>query len=60
MDEEKDRDYDDYLEDRLTQFCDMSDEDKRQFFDEHPRIAQFSDILANFCDMSGEQRDIAN
>ena len=59
MDEEKDRDYDDYLEDRLTHFCDMSDEDKRQFFDDHPRIAQFSDILTNFCDMSGEQRDIA-
>jgi len=45
------------LDDRLANFCDMSDEDKRQFFADHPRLAQFSERLANYCDLSDYSRD---
>ena len=45
------------IEDRLANFCDSSDEDKRQFFEDHPRLAQFSDRLANYCDLSDYARD---
>ena len=40
------------LDDRLTHFCDMSNEETRQFFENHPRLAEFSDRLANICGMS--------
>ncbi|MEX0862027.1 ABC transporter substrate-binding protein [Nitrosopumilus sp.] len=60
--DDKDRDYvrDDKpynLDDRLAHFCDMSDEDKRQFFADHPRLAQFSERLANYCGLSDYSRD---
>lgn len=45
------------LDDRLAHFCDMSDVDKRQFFADHPRLAQFSERLANYCDLSDYSRD---
>jgi hypothetical protein len=45
------------LEDRLAHFCDMSDTDKRQFFADHPRLAQFSERLANYCGLSDYSRD---
>ena len=40
------------LDERLAHFCDMSDQETRQFFENHPRLAQFSDRLANICGMS--------
>lgn len=45
------------LDERLTHFCDMSDEDKRQFFEDHPRLTPFTDRLLNFCDLSDYSRD---
>ena len=45
------------VKDRLANFCDLSDEDKRQFFEDHPKFAQFSDRLANYCDLSDYARD---
>lgn len=66
-DEEDDESYEDgvdardgkyyNLDDRLAHFCDMSDEDKRKFFEHHPRLAQFSERLANYCDLSDYSRD---
>jgi hypothetical protein len=44
------------LEDRLKYFCDMTDEEKRQLFADHPRLEQFSDRLANYCDLSEDER----
>ena len=57
-DETDDRD-DDYIEDRLEDFCEMTDEEKRQFFADHPRLAQFSDRLANYCDLSEDEQERA-
>ena len=45
------------LDDRLEYFCEMTDEEKRQFFEDHPRLEQFSDRLANYCDLSDYSRD---
>ena len=45
------------LDDRLGYFCDMSDEEQRQFFEDHPRLAQFTDRLLNYCDLSDGERD---
>ena len=54
------RDHDKYdLDDMLERFCDMTDEDKRQFFDNYPRLEQFSDRIQNFCEMSEDERDDA-
>ena len=47
------------LDDRLEYFCDMTDEEKRQFFEDHPRLEQFSDRLANYCDLSEDEREDA-
>ena len=47
------------LDDRLEYFCEMTDEEKRQFFEDHPRLEQFSDRLANYCDLSGDEREDA-
>ncbi|MFB5612218.1 MAG: ABC transporter substrate-binding protein [Nitrosarchaeum sp.] len=47
------------LEDRLENFCNMTNEEKRQFFADHPRIAQFKDRLANFCELSEDEREVA-
>ncbi|MFQ5476043.1 MAG: ABC transporter substrate-binding protein [Nitrosopumilus sp.] len=63
-DDEYERDYikDDKhrdLDDRLEYFCDMTDEEKRQFFEDHPRFEQFSDRLANFCELSEDEREDA-
>jgi len=45
------------LDERLGYFCDMTNDEKRQFFADHPRLEQFSDRLANYCDLSGDERD---
>jgi len=50
-----DRHYD--LDERLGYFCDMTNDEKRQFFADHPRLEQFRDRLANYCDLSGDERD---
>ena len=62
-DDDRDRDdmddkHDD-LEDRLEDFCEMSDEEKNAFFEDHPRMAQFKDRLTNYCDLSEDERDDA-
>ncbi len=63
-DEESDGDVDyardgrDYnLDERLAHFCDISNEETREFFEHHPRLAQFADRLANYCDLSDYARD---
>ncbi len=45
------------LDDRLAHFCDMSAEEKRQFFEDHPRLAQFSERLLKYCELSDYSRD---
>ncbi|MFQ5496681.1 MAG: ABC transporter substrate-binding protein [Nitrosopumilus sp.] len=45
------------LDDRLENFCNMTDEDKHQFFADHPRLKQFSDRLTNYCDLSEDERE---
>ncbi len=35
----------------------MSDEDKRKFFADNPRLEQFSERIANYCEMSEDERD---
>jgi len=47
------------LDDRLEDFCEMTLEEKRKFFENHPRLEQFSDRLANICDLSGDERENA-
>ena len=58
-DKDDERDYDDYLEKRLEHYCDMTDEEKRQLFADHPRLEQFSDRLENYCSMSEDEREDA-
>jgi len=61
----EDDDRDDYrdgkrdLDDRLEAFCEMTDEEKRQFFADHPRLEQFADRIANYCELSGDERETA-
>jgi len=59
--EETDDDRDDKrdLDDRLDRFCDVTDEEKRQFFADHPRLEQFSDRLANYCELSAYERTVS-
>ncbi len=45
------------LDDRLTHWCGLSDEEKRQFFEDHPRFEQFADRLADYCDLPDYTRD---
>ena len=40
------------IEDRLANFCEMSEDETAEFFEHHPRLAQFEDRLANYCDLS--------
>jgi len=47
------------LDDRLDRFCNMTDEEKRQFFADHPRLEQFSDKLANYCKLSPYERTVS-
>jgi len=61
----EDDDRDDYrdgkrdLDDRLEAFCDMTDEEQRQLFADHPRLEQFADRMANYCDLSEDERETA-
>ncbi len=41
----------------LDRYCEKADEEKRQLFADHPRLAQFSDRLANYCDLSEDEQD---
>jgi len=65
FDDDRDDDRDDYrdgkrdLDDRLEAFCEMTDEEKRQLFADHPRLEQFADRLADYCDLSGDERETA-
>ena len=56
-DDDRDKDKDHDLDDRLERFCEMTDEDKRQLFTDHPRLEQFSDRLASYCDLPNEERE---
>ena len=47
------------LDDRLDRFCSMIDEEKRQFFADHPRLEQFSDRLVNYCKLSPYERTVS-
>ena len=47
------------LDDRLEKFCEMTDEEKRQLFIDHPRLEQFTERLLNYCEMSEEEREDA-
>ena len=47
------------LDDRLDRFCNMIDEEKRQFFADHPRLEQFSDRLVNYCKLSPYERTVS-
>jgi len=41
----------------LDEYCEMTDDEKRQLLADHPRLAQFSERLANYCDLSEDARD---
>ena len=47
-DDDKDDRHDD-LDDKLEDFCEMDANEKENFFNEHPRIAQFEDRLTIYC-----------
>ena len=51
--EENDHDFDD----RLEHFCEMTDSEKKQLFDDHPRLAQFEDRLTSYCDLDEMERE---
>ncbi|MCH9658388.1 ABC transporter substrate-binding protein [archaeon] len=53
---ETDDDFD--LDDLLDDYCEMTDEEKRQLLADHPRLAPFSDRLANYCEMSEDEQDV--
>ncbi|MGH1520822.1 MAG: ABC transporter substrate-binding protein [Nitrosopumilus sp.] len=60
MDNENfDDDRHDDLDDKLEDFCEMDRNEKENFFNEHPRIAQFEDRLTIYCNLSEEERDDA-
>jgi hypothetical protein len=52
---ETDDDFD--LDDLLDDYCEMTDEQQRQLFADHPRLAQFDDRLANYCNMTEDEQD---
>ena len=47
------------LDDRLEKFCEMTDEEKRQLFADHPRLEQFAERLLNYCELSEDEREDA-
>jgi len=57
QDDSRDGKYD--LDDRLEAYCEMTDEEKRQLFADHPRLEQFADRLANYCNLSEDERETA-
>ena len=52
---ETDDDFD--LDDLLDDYCELTDQEKRQLLADHPRLAPFSDRLANYCEMSEDEQD---
>ena len=44
------------LDDRLAHWCGLSDEEKRQFYADHPRLEKLSDRLENYCSLSEDDR----
>ena len=57
-DDDKDDRHDD-LDDKLEDFCEMNVSEKENFFNKHPRIAQFEDRLEIYCNLSEEEREDA-
>ena len=45
--------YDD-LEDQLETFCDMTDEERLDFFDENPNVDEFNEEIVSICEMEDE------
>ena len=57
-DDEREDDNNEYgLDDRLESFCEMTDEEKRQFFADHPRLEQFRERIVHHCELSEDERD---
>jgi hypothetical protein len=55
---ESDEKHDD-LKERLANICMLTDEEKEQFFLDHPRIAQFKDRITSICELSEDERKVA-
>ena len=49
----------DDLEDQLEDFCEMSEDEKELFFEDHPRIAKFKDRLTDFCELDEDKQEEA-
>jgi hypothetical protein len=45
------------FDDRLEYFCEMTDSEKEQLFDDHPTLAQFEDRLVSYCDLDEDERE---
>jgi hypothetical protein len=56
-DDSRDGKYD--HDDKLDRYCEMTDEEKRQLFADHPKFEEFADRMANLCDLSGDEREDA-
>ena len=50
---------DDYLEDMLEDFCELSDQEKDAFFDKHQRLGEFEDRIREYCDLPEDEREDA-
>lgn len=53
--ESDDEDHD--FDDRLENFCEMTEEEKKQLFMDHPRLAQFEERLKNYCELDEMERE---
>ena len=51
-------DYGDHdFDDRLEHFCEMTEPEKEQLFEDHPRLAQFEDRLNEYCELDEDERE---
>ena len=51
------RDYDDYLEDKLDRYCEMTDMEKRDFISEHERAEDHMTKMNAYCELDEDERD---
>ena len=49
----------DDLEDKLEEFCEMNDNERQEFIEEHPRMSEFEERLTGYCELSGDEREDA-
>ena len=45
------------FDDKLENFCSMTDEQKDQLFDEHPDLVQYEDTLMQYCSLDEDERE---